>query len=74
MSYKLIKEGYEWSISEGVQKDIQQFIEHKEIINALVEEMREVQNKVSAENAIFGNYHSKYMDSFRKLKNISKDF
>lgn len=74
MSYKLIKEGYEWSISEGVQKDIQQFIEHKEIINALVEEMREVQNKVSAENARFGTYHSKYMDSFRKLKNISKDF
>lgn len=74
MSYKLIQEGYEWSISDGVQKDIQQYIEHKEIICALNEEMRKVQDKVSAENERFGAYHSKYMDSFRKVKNISKDF
>lgn len=74
MSYKLIKEGYEWSISDGVQKDVQQFIEHKEIICALDEEMRKIQDKVSAETARFGAYHKKYMDSFRKVKNISKDF
>ena len=74
MSYKLIKEGYEWSISDGVQKDIQQYIEHKEILNALDEEMRIVLDKVTKENERFGAYHSKYMDSFRKVKNISKDF
>lgn len=74
MSYKLIQEGYEWSISDGVQKDIQQYIEHKEIICALNEEMRKVQDKVTKENERFGAYHSKYMDSFRKVKNISKDF
>lgn len=74
MSYKLIKEGYEWSISDGVQKDVQQFIEHKEIMCALDEEMRKVQDKVFAENSRFSAYHSKYMDSFRKVKNISKDF
>lgn len=74
MSYKLIQEGYEWSISDGVQKYIQQYIEHKEIICALDEEMRKVQDKVSAENSRFSAYHSKYMDSFRKVKNISKDF
>lgn len=74
MSYKLIQDGYEWSISDGVQKDIQQFIEHKEIICALDEEMRKVQDKVFSENSRFSAYHSKYMDSFRKVKNISKDF
>ena len=74
MSYKLIKEGYEWSIIDGVQKDIKQYIEHKEIINALDEEIRKVQDKISKENERFGAYHSKYMDNFRKLKTISKDF
>ena len=74
MSYKLIKEGYEWSISDSVQKDIQQYIEHKEIVCALDAEMREVQKKINLENKRFGNYHNKYMDSFRKIKNISKDF
>ena len=74
MSYKLIQDGYEWSISDGVQKDIKQFIEHKEIVNAINAEMCEIEKKLSAENARFGAYHSKYMDSFRKVKNISKDF
>lgn len=74
MSYKLIKEGYEWSISAGVQKDIQQYIEHKENIYALNAEMNEVQKKIDLENARFRAYHSKFMDSFRKVKNISKDF
>lgn len=74
MSYKLIKEGYEWSISDGVQKDIKQYIEHKEIVCALETEMSEVQKKIDLENARFGTYHKKYMDSFRKVKNISKDF
>ena len=74
MSYDLIKEGYEWSISDGVQKDIKQYIEHQEIVCALESEMREVQNKIDLENARFGTYHKKYMDSFRKVKNISKDF
>ena len=74
MAYKLIKEGYEWSISDGVQKDIKQYIEHQEIVCALNDEMREVQKKIDQENARFGAYHSKYMDSFRKVKNISKDF
>lgn len=74
MSYKLIKEGYEWSISDGVQKDIEQYIEHQEIVCGLNDEMREVQKKIVLENARFGAYHSKYMDSFRKVKNISKDF
>lgn len=74
MSYKLIKEGYEWSISDSVQKDIQQYIEHKEIVCALDAEMSEVQKKINLENTRFGNYHNKYMNSFRKIKNISKDF
>jgi hypothetical protein len=74
MSYNLIKEGYEWSISDSVQKDIQQYIEHKEIVCALDAEMREVQKKINLENTRFGNYHNKYMYSFRKIKNISKDF
>lgn len=74
MSYKLIQDGYEWSISDGVQKDIQQYIEHKEIINAINAEMCEIQKKLSAENERFGVYHSKYMDNFKKIKNISKDF
>lgn len=74
MSYDLIKEGYEWSISEGVQNDIQQYIEHKEIVCALETEMQEVQYKIDQENARFGAYHKKYMDNFRKIKNISKDF
>lgn len=74
MSYKLIKEGYEWSISDGVQKDIEQYIEHQEIVCELNAEMREVQKKIDLENSRFGAYHSKYMDSFRKVKNISKDF
>lgn len=74
MSYGLIKEGYEWSISEAVQNDIQQYIEHKEIVIKLEAEMREVQKKIDVENARFGDYHRKYMDSFRKVKNLSKDF
>ena len=74
MSYDLIKEGYEWSISDGVQKDIKQYIEHKEIVSSLEEEMHEVQKKIDIEIARFGAYHKKYMDSFRKVKNISKDF
>ena len=74
ISYQLIKEGYEWSISDGVQKDIKQYIEHKENICALNAEMNEVQKKIDLENARFGTYHKKYMDSFRKVKNISKDF
>ena len=74
LSYKLIKEGYEWSISEGVQNDIEQYIEHKEIVCGLDVEMREVQKKIDLENARFSSYHSKYMDSFRKVKNLSKDF
>ena len=74
MSYNLIKEGYEWSISDGVQNDIKQYIEHKEIVCALESEIREVQKKIDLEIARFGTYHKKYMDSFRKVKNISKDF
>lgn len=74
MSYDLIKEGYEWSISEGVQNDIQQYIEHKEIVCSLEAEIREVQKKIDLENTRFGTYHKKYMDCFRRMKNISKDF
>lgn len=74
MSYNLIKEGYEWSISDGVQNDIKQYIEHKEIVCALEAEIREVQKKIDLENTRFGTYHKKYMDCFRRMKNISKDF
>lgn len=74
MSYDLIKAGYEWSISDGVQKDIQQYIEHQKSVCALESEMHEVQYKIDQENARFGAYHKKYMDSFRRVKNISKDF
>ena len=58
MSYNLIKEGYEWSISDGVQNDIKQYIEHKEIVCALESEIREVQKKIDLEIARFGTYHT----------------
>ena len=41
MSYDLIKEGYEWSISDGVQKDIQQYIEHQEIVYGQLQKSKE---------------------------------
>ena len=66
MSYNLIKEGYEWSISDGVQNDIKQYIEHQEIVCALESEMREVQKKIDLENARFGTYHKNIWISLEK--------
>ena len=74
MSVTLVKQGYEWSISDSVKQASTEFIKHRKILCGLNNKLDKIEKQVNNENYRFGGYHSKYMDNFRKIIKMCKDF